>query len=156
MSKSGTHPHQRERILADLGFQPLRNGKGSHVIWEHPVLKELAKTHKIEAPINLLQNPAQKPWEMPLPCDPAVGTWNKICKFAKWGNDKANELLGVGVEPDPRVETKRAFLEARHEICEWKRDVKHRLRAGLEPNAPPASYPNQFMVLEAQMKALRL
>ena len=91
-----------------------------------------------------------------LPCDPAVGTWNKICKFAKWGNDKANELLGVGVEPDPRVETKRAFLEARSEICDWKRDVKHRLRAGLEPNAPPASYPNQFMVLEAQMKALRL
>jgi len=156
MSKSGTHPHQRERMMRDMNFSEQRNGKGSHVIWEHLGLKELAKTHKIECPSNLLQNPAQKPWEVPLPCDPAVGTWNKITKHAKWADEKANELLGAGVEPDARVETKRAFLEARSEICEWKRDVKHRLRAGLEPNAPPASYPNQIMALEAQMKALRL
>jgi hypothetical protein len=156
MSKSGTHRHERERALLDLGFQQLRSAKGSHVIWEHPVLKELARTNKVEAPINLRQNPAQPPWEVPVPCDPAVGTWGKIMKFAKWANETSNQLLGVGVEPDPRVETKRAFLQARNEICEWKREVKHRLRAGLEPNAPPASYPNQIIQLEARLKSLSM
>ena len=155
MSKSGTNTHQRERIMRDLGFEEQRNGKGSHVIWEHPVLKELAKTHKVEAPINLLQNPAQKPWEVPVPCDPAVGTWRKITKHAKWADETARNLLGAGVEPDPRVETKRQFLEARHDICEWKRETKHRLRAGLEANAAPASY-KDFVALEAKVKALSL
>ncbi|MEZ0261976.1 MAG: hypothetical protein ACAH80_13275 [Alphaproteobacteria bacterium] len=155
MSKSGTNRHERERFLLDQNFQELRAAKGSHVIWEHAVLKELAKTNKIEAPINLRQNPAQPPWEVPVPCDPAVGTWRKISKFAKWADDTANQLLGLGVKPDPLVETKREFLKARNEICEWKRETKHRLTADLAPNPAPASY-KDFMSLEAKLKSLSM
>lgn len=101
-SKSGVSPKEREKTLRDHGFEPLRGGKGSHEIWENKDLKFLAQTQKIgDPPANLRANPAQKPWEITVPHDPASGTWNSIKKYATWCKNTV-ETAKAGSEHDNR------------------------------------------------------
>jgi hypothetical protein len=139
-SKAGLSKLQREDFLRDHGFTPLRSGKGSHEIWEHAALKELAKTHKIDCPSNLLHNPAQKPWEHPLPDNPASGTWHRISKHAQWCQQTVEALKGATQEAEARRRIVREFMEAKKEFCDWKRETRHRVKAGLEAAEPPVSY----------------
>lgn len=139
-SKAGLSKLQREDFLRAHGFEPLRGGKGSHEIWEHAELKQLAKTHHIDCPANLLHNVAQKPWEHPVSDNPASGTWHRIVKHAQWCKETVEKLCGADKELEARRQIVREFREARQEFCDWKRENKHRAKAGLDMTQPPVSY----------------
>lgn len=139
-SKSGLSKLEREDFLHEHGFVLLRQGKGDHAVWEHPELKELAKKQKIICPGNLLSNPAQLAWEHTIPDNPAGGTWHRAVKHAEWCQETVEKAKGSSAEEERRRKIKQDFLDAKQEICDWKRDTKHRLRAGIETKPAPDSY----------------
>lgn len=153
-SKSGLNKEQRERALRDLGFEPGRNGKGSHVIWEHAELKQLAQGNtKITCPANLLGNASQAMWETTLPDNPAGNTWRTILKHAKWCQDTVETVNGKGAEMEKRRQTCREFREARRDVCEWIHETRLRLKAGIELKEPPKAYRELPRLKDAFMAA---
>lgn len=140
-SKAGLSPLERKDFLISHGFRQVPDrGHGSHAVWEHPELKELAKKQKIVCPGNLLSNVAQPAWEQTIPDNPASGTWHRIAKHAEWCQETVAAAKGASAEEEKRRKIKQDFLDAKQEICDWKRETKHRLKAGLEANPAPASY----------------
>lgn len=139
-SKSGFTKEEREDFLRQHGFVPLRQGKGDHEVWEHPELKALAQQQKIACPANLLSNPAQPAWQHTIPDNPATGTWHRAVKHAVWCEETAEKLSGAVAERDSHRKLKEEFRKAQKEICAWKHETKHRLKAGLDANPAPASY----------------
>ena len=142
-SASGLTKEERESFLRAHGYEHLRTGKGSHQIWEHKELKEIARSVSLFPPAYLLSNPNQKPWETVLPGDPASGTWHKIEKMAEWCAQQIVELKSVA-EKEMRFQArKQEFRKNREDICTWKKSVKNWLKAGLavaEAPRAPASY----------------
>jgi hypothetical protein len=114
-SKSGLTLQQRDKMLHRLGFELTRQGKGSHMSWEHTKLRERAESGaKLPTPpANLRSGLALKPWEVTVPGDPATGTWRSIIKYAEWCDAAAKNKLsasfnsfsadarGVTTTPDP-------------------------------------------------------
>jgi hypothetical protein len=150
--KSGWTEEERTRYLHDHGFVQVRQGKGSHTMWEHAELKELSKTHKIKAPENILATEGQKPWDL-LMCDnPASGTWHSVQKQVEWCN-KTIETIREKEQAQVRYhDLKAAWRLARREICTWKKDQKHWLKAGLalsEAPLAPESYHQYEKILAA-------
>lgn len=142
-SKSGLSPLERKDFLLDHGFVPIPDrGHGSHAVWEHTKLKELilVQKQKITCPPNLLHNVAQLPWEHTIPDNPASGTWHRIVKHAEWCQETVAKAKGASAEEERRRKIKQDFRDARQEICDWKRETKHRLRAGIETKPAPDSY----------------
>lgn len=149
-NKSKLSKLDREEFLREHGFEFFRQGKGDHTVWGHPELMELAKTHKIECPPNLLSNVAQAAWEHAIPDNPAGGTWHKIAKHAEWCAETVAKIKGASLAEERQRKIKQEFREARQEICDWKRDTKHRLRAGLDTKPAPVSY-HQINDLKARL-----
>ncbi|MDE1152805.1 MAG: hypothetical protein PW788_09735 [Micavibrio sp.] len=140
-SKSGLSSVQREVALRDLGFEKQRNGKGSHVVWEHTALKAMAQTgKKVCCPPNLLSNPAQAPWETTLPDNPGSGTWQSMLKHAKWAQQTVDDYKSATAVQEARKSIILEFREARDEVCAWKHETRHRLKSHLDATAPPQSY----------------
>jgi hypothetical protein len=140
-SKAGLSPLERKDFLLEHGFRPVQGrGHGSHSIWEHAELKALAQEQKITCPPNFLHNAGQLPWEHTIPDNPASGTWHRVVKHAQWCQETVATAKGASAEEERRRKIKQDFLDARKEICDWKRETKHRLKANLEANPAPASY----------------
>jgi hypothetical protein len=149
-SKSGLSKFERDKFMYDHGFVPLPNrGKGDHTVWDHAGIRELAKKQAVNCPPNLLHNVAQPAWQHTVPDNPATGTWHRIAKHAEWCQETLAALSGASADEQRRRKAKQEFLEARQDICDWKRDVKHRLRAGLDTRPAPAAY-HQINTLRAQ------
>lgn len=149
-SKSGLTRHGREAFLRNHGFVFLRHGKGDHDVWEHPELKALARSRHVDCPANLLPNTAQAPWEHTVPKDPAVGTWLRLVKHAEWCEETVAVARGAATEEARRRQTRQDFLDAKKEICDWKHETRHRLRAGLDANPAPDSY-HKIKALQAKL-----
>lgn len=141
-SKSGLTKEERQDYLRAHGFDFARHGKGDHHIWINTELRELGRRNTVEAPANLLSNPGQQPWEIVLPDDPAKGTWHRISKLAEWADEKVAEINGREAGREAHRKIVEEFREAREEITQWKRETRHRLTAGLDPNPAPDSYHN--------------
>ena len=111
-SKSRLSPKQRKEALQSYGFEPARDGRGSHATWEHPELKLLARTHKIEAPANLGSGHIHCPWEMTVAGDPADGTWNSMIKQAKWCQETVQSIKSGSDHDRQRCEVANQFRAA--------------------------------------------
>lgn len=150
--KSGWTEEERIRFLRENGFAEVRHGKGSHTVWEHAELKELGKSHKIDAPPNLLATPGQKPWDLPMCANPASGTWHSIQKQVEWCRKAVEEIKGKEKKREHHHSLKAMWRLARREICAWKKEQKSWLKAGLPlsgaPNAPE-SYRQYEQIREA-------
>jgi hypothetical protein len=137
-SRSGLTKEDRERFLREHEFAQLRSGKGSHEIWEHHELKLLARSHSISAPGNLLANPSQKPWETTLCGDPAGGTWRAMVKHAEWCQDTAGRIKNSSAREQLRCKVASQFRKAVSDVRQWKKDLRHHLKADLPlEKAPP-------------------
>jgi hypothetical protein len=136
-SKSGLTKEEREDFLRAHGYVPQRSGKGSHEIWEHPELKMLARSQKISPPINLLSNASQKPWETTLSGDPASGTWNVIRKLAEWCKETTEQIKNSSEHEKLRCKVAAQFRKAVGDRNQWKKDLRHHLKAGLDPEKAP-------------------
>jgi hypothetical protein len=153
-SKSGRTKEERENLLRECGFVPAHAGKGSHEQWEHPELKALMKSRTIAVPANLLSNPAQKPWEETLPGDPASGTWHRISKYARWCQTTVAEIQAEATVEKRRRDICRKFRAVSQDYCQWKKDVRHWIKAGLGiASAPgPTIKYEELKALEARKK----
>jgi hypothetical protein len=151
-SASGLNKEQREHFLRDCGFVPVRSGKGSHELWEHPELKMLARTKTIEAPAHLLSNVAQKPWETTLCGNPGGGTWHRMRKHAEWCAEKVAGIKASSENDRRRCELARQFREAAGEVCAWKKSVRNWLKAGLAVEEAPKA-PESYQVFSNLKKA---
>lgn len=155
-SKSGLTKEERERYLLDHGYLPLRGGKGSHEIWENAELKMLARTHKISAPLNVLPNASQVPWEVTLPHDPARGTWGAIVKLTEWCVGCSEDIKNASAHQAMRCKIAGDFRKAVTDLRQWKKDLRHHLKAGLSletaPETPIAF--KDFKALGEQKKQL--
>ncbi len=155
-SKSGMTKEDRERFLLDHGYTPLRGGKGSHEIWEHTELKMLARTHKVAPPGNVLPNASQIPWEITLPHDPARGTWGAIVKLSEWCITRTDEIKNASTREQLRCKVFKAFQRAVGDVRQWKKDLRHHLKAGLSAETAPVTpiaY-EDFKALTEQKKQL--
>jgi len=153
-SKSGLSPVQREAALRELGFEKQRNGKGSHVVWEHAGLKEMAETgKKVCCPPNLLSNPAQAPWETTLPDNPGSGTWQSILKLAKWAQQTVETYKATSAVTEARKSIIDQFRAARDEVCAWKHESRLRLKSKLEAKPAPQSYHDMPKISSAFLRA---
>jgi len=122
--------------MAGFGFRPERECDGGHTIWVHPDLKQLASRHKIEAPANLASS-GKAPWQISLPDNPASGTWDAVVKQAKWCHDKVREIE-MGLEHEQqRLKLAREFRKASADYRQWKKDIRHWLRSGLDMQEAP-------------------
>lgn len=139
-SRSGLTKEEREKFLRSHGFMPVRSGKGSHQLWEHPELKLLARSHHISPPDNLMSKRSQQPWETTLCADPGGGTWHGMVKHAKWCQGTVEQIKASSEHEVQRCKIVRQFREAVESTCRWKKNVKKHLRAGLKaaeaPKAP--------------------
>ncbi|MCE9508263.1 MAG: hypothetical protein K8R48_08155 [Alphaproteobacteria bacterium] len=140
-SRSGLTKEEREDFLRAHGFVPLRSGKGSHEMWEHPELKLLARANKISLPANLMSNPSQKPWETTLCADPAGGTWRAMVKHAEWCLSTAEQIKNASAHEQLRCKVASQFRQAVHDMRQWKKDLRHHFKADLSlEKAPPAPF----------------
>jgi hypothetical protein len=147
-SSSGTTKEERETFLKEQGFTQLRSGKGSHVIWEHAAAKALAQTGKFpSAPENIASSNAQQPWVITLPADPARGTWRTISKTAEWCQNTAAGLGASASHTEQRSATVQQFHESREEFCTWKKEVKNKLKVGLDVSGEKS--PVKYSALQA-------
>jgi hypothetical protein len=133
-SKSSLSKIQREKFLRDHGFEFDRTGAGDHNIWVHRELRALALKGgiKIDCPQNLLHNPNQLPWEHCIPDNPATGTWTRIANHAKWCSRQAEEIRTAAAKEEARRKLVEEFHSARDEMCQWRREMKHRYKANLD------------------------
>lgn len=136
-SASGLTKEEREKFLRESGFVPARSGKGSHEQWEHVKLKELSRSHKIEAPGNVLSNAAQKPWEQTLCGDPGRGTWRSIEKHARWCQEKVEEIQNKKENEHKRRGIKAEFNKACKDMRAWKKSIRHHFKAALSREKAP-------------------
>lgn len=148
--KSGVSPQQRDEILRGHGFELARDAKGSHAIWEHPGLKMLERTRKIEAPA-LICAPGQAAWKITVPDNPAPATWKSIVKQAAWCQQTVAGIEENSVYDRQRLALARDFRKAAATYAGWKKDVHHRLRAGLAPQEPPVTF-RQLQDMKSQLK----
>jgi hypothetical protein len=154
-SKCGISKLERERFLYDHGFMPDRGD--NHITWEHKKLKELARKQKIECPANLLSNSAQLPWEHTIPDNPAPGTWHVAVKHAKWCQETVEAAEAAEKALAARRQLRQEFREAADEYCTWRREMRHRYKAGLdmqESRPAPVTY-NQLDDMVAKLKSMR-
>ena len=136
-SRSGLTKEEREDFLRDRGFAPSRSGKGSHELWENPELKLLARSHNIAAPANLLANISQKPWETTLCSNPARGTWRSMVKHAQWCQQTVEQIKAASEHDRLRCKIASQFRKAVGEIRQWKKNLRHHLKAGLPLEKAP-------------------
>lgn len=137
-SRSGLTKEDRERLLREHGFEQMRSGKGSHEIWEHPELKLLSHSNKVALPINLASNPSQKPWETTLCADPAKGTWTAMVKHAEWCLNTVEQIKNASAHEQLRCKVFSQFRKAVQDMRQWKKDLRHHLKANLPLEKAPA------------------
>lgn len=131
---NGMSPHQRDAVLREAGFVPLRGGKGSHAEWEHPALRELAQQRKIAPPAFCERN--EVPWQVTIPDNPKNGTWASIMKRVKWCQDTlAAQERGAAQDAAQAQRKQDSKL-----YDNWKRHTTLRLRAGLAPEKAPLTH----------------
>lgn len=140
-SKSGTSETERERFMRAHGYEELRDGKGSHGIWFNPRMRDLVRQHpEIEMPENLRSVREQNQWAISLPDNPGLGTWHRIQKQVEWCSDTLARHGEAEAAAERRAEIKREFRAAIREVTEWRKLVKHWVKAGLPlkdaPKAP--------------------
>ena len=138
-SRSGLTKEEREDFLRAHGFVPLRSGKGSHEMWEHPELKLLARSHHLSPPVNLFTGIySQKPWETTLAANPGGGTWHNTMKVVEWCQDAAEQIKNSSAREQLRCKVASQFRKAVHDLRQWKKDLRHHLKADLPlEKAPP-------------------
>lgn len=149
-NKSKLSKLDRDDFLRAHGFVPLRQGKGDHTVWEHPELRELAQKQKVECPGYLLNNVNQPPWQHTVPDDPGGKLWHRISSHAEWCQETVAAAKGADASAARHKQIKQDFLDAKKEICQWKHETKHRLRAGLDANPAPDSY-HRIKELQAKL-----
>jgi hypothetical protein len=151
-NKSKYSKEQRKAFLKAHGVVFARHGRGDHDVWVHEKLRDYVKEKGIhlDCPANLLTNPAQLPWEQTVPLNPATGTWAQIASHVKWCDETYKTLSGAEAAEEARKKRKQEFLDARDDICQWKHETKHRLRAGLDANPAPESY-QRLSQIKAQL-----
>lgn len=139
-SRSGLSPHQREEFLREHGFALARGGTGSHEMWHHQALKDLAQRNHVEMPDNLKSTAHQRGWEMVLSCDPGPGLWQRLEKQAVWAQETVDRLQQLEERRTLSRRLKLEFKMAVREVKSWKHDIKAAYKAGVSldllPEAP--------------------
>lgn len=139
--KSGTSPHQRKEFLEDHGFMPVRGAQGSHEVWEHRKLKKLLQAGSKIAIEGLPTNIDPKMcWQMTVADNPGSGLWRTMMKqaqacktaFDKFEANSANELQ--------RLELSSKFRRASKDYRDWKKAVRHAVKAGTDIPAAPVTF----------------
>ncbi len=136
-SRAGNNHFDREQYLRQHGFQPLRNGKGSHALWEHEGMKELAHKAGFKMPDTLKSSTA---WQVVLPSDPAQGTWRAITNQV----EAVTQCLDAAANREKKFEEVQRLREEFNikakQYLEWKKAVRHELKAGVSLSAAPLPF----------------
>lgn len=136
-SRAGNDRVEREQFLRHHGFNLLRSGKGSHAIYEHAEMKELAHRPGFKPPEHMKDTAL---WQVTLCADPAAGTWRKVVHQVEAVEDILHEQERKADKQAAIVALKTEFNQKVRLYYRWKKDVKHEWKAGVPLSDAPVSF----------------
>ena len=136
-SRSSVSPHQREEFLRAHGFEPVRGGKGSHVVWEHAALKDMSQRRSVKRPDKLKSTPHHRGWEWVFAWDPGPGLWHRLEKQCIWAEETAERLQKMDDARTLSHRLKFEFKKAARDVRGWKHALKAAYKSGVSMDLLP-------------------
>lgn len=138
-SKAGLGREERESYLRQNGFSPVRNGKGSHEMWEHDAMRAYAQQNRKLA---IPETMKAAIWQVVLCSNPGFGTWQSVVKQVEWVNKTLSDAKQRQKNFDSARSIKAEFNKKANMYDMWKKAVRQELKAGIAISAstPPVSY----------------